>query len=85
MQVVSVRRQQGVGKKSGRQYDFQTVGGLIDTVQGKEYAEVMIDGEAPVPLLGKSYDLEIAFYPDREKRLTMRVEGLRELAPAKAA
>lgn len=84
MQVISYKRQSGVGKKSGRQYDFATVGGLVDTANGSEYAEIMIDGEAPQPTKGKHYEVDISFHPDREKRLTMRVEGLREIAPAKS-
>lgn len=85
MQVISYRRQQGVGKKTGRQYDFATVGGLIETANGKEYAEIMIDGDAAVPSAGKVYEVDISFHPDREKRLVMRVEGLRELPATKAA
>lgn len=77
MRVVTVKRQKGVGAKSGRPYDFQTVGGLVETAQGSEYAEIMLDGDAPTPESGKLYELELSFFPDREKRLSMRVEGLR--------
>jgi len=81
--VVTVKRQKGIGAKSGKPYDFQSVGALIQTKDGTEFAEFMLDGDAPTPESGKTYDMEISVYPDREKRLAFRVNGLRPaVAPA---
>lgn len=79
LRVVKVSRMQGVGKKSGAAYNFQTVGGLMETAQGIDYVEVMIDGDAPTPKLNEFYDCVVSWGPDREKRLTYRVEDLRHV------
>lgn len=81
MRVFTVRRQQGVGRASGRAYNFQTVGGLLNTGNGEEYVEVMLDGDAPEPKRGEVYDVEMSWHPDREKRLQFRVEALRPVGP----
>lgn len=75
-------RQQGVGAKSGRAYDFRIVQGLVETKRGREMAEVMLDKDHPTLDFGQVHELEIEFYPDREKRLAMKVIGMR---PAKKA
>lgn len=85
VQVVTVRRQQGVGKASGKAYNFQSVGVLMPTANGTEYCDLSLDGEAPVPEVGKYYVVEMAFYPDREKKLMHRVMALQPLPASKAA
>jgi len=85
VQVITVNRQRGIGKKSGNAYDFQTIGALISTAKGNEYCEFMLDADSPTPEVGKRYELEVQPYPDREKRLSFRVVALRGVATAKAA
>lgn len=80
MRVVKVTRMQGVGRKSGAAYNFQTVGGLVEFADGADYVEVMIDGEAPTPKPGEFVDLVLSWHPDREKRLAFRVEELRHVS-----
>ncbi len=80
-QVVTVTRQQGVGKASGKAYDFQNIGGLIQTGRGPQYVELMLEKDHPAVEIGKSYDIEMEFYPDREKKLAHRVAGLKPSLP----
>lgn len=80
MDVVTVRRQTGVGKVSKKAYDFYVVGGLVTTspLQLTEFAECVVPADSgPAPERGRSYDLLVSAYPDREKRLTFRVDALR--------
>jgi len=83
LQVVTVQRNQGVGRESKRPFNFVVVGGLMTTARGTEFCEVMLDGDAPVPEVGKRYGVEMSFYPDRNKRLAFRVEALRPVVQAK--
>lgn len=84
--VLTVDRMQGVGKASGKPYNLQTIGVLADLSKGQGYVEVMLNGDDPVPEVGKVYDAEVEFYSDRNKRLSMAVRGFRLPAPqAKAA
>jgi hypothetical protein len=80
IQVITYKRQKGIGKKSGQAYDFQVVGGIVTTAQGQEFAEVVLDGDIPTPEVGKRYDLQITAYPDREKKLQFRVHALAPVA-----
>jgi len=82
MEVVTFRRQTGIGKESKKPYDFWIVGGVVKTKQGEEMAEVVIPGEHAQPERGKVYELEVEVYPDREKRLSFRVVGLRAISVA---
>jgi len=86
IQCVTVKRLKGIGKKSGAAYDFQIIGGLVSTSTGTDFAEIVLDGDAPTPESGKRYEIEFEFYPDQEKRLAFKVVTLRPaLAAAKSA
>jgi hypothetical protein len=85
IQVITCHRNKGTGRESGKAFDFQVVGGLMTTARGTEFVEMMLDGDAPTPELGKKYEVEISFYPNREKRLAFRVEGLRPIPSAQKA
>ena len=84
VQVITIGKRAGVGAKSGKAYAFQVVGGLLNTAQGTEFVEFVLDANHPTPEVGKRYELDLAFYPDREKKLSFRIEGLRAV-PVKAA
>ncbi len=85
--VITTSRKKGIGAKSQKPYDFVVVGALIQTAEGVEFAEFMLDGDSPVPESGKQYEMEVSAFPNREKRLEFRVKGLRSVAvpAAKAA
>lgn len=82
--VVSVR-QHGVGSKSGKAYDFTIAQGVIETAKGPQMCEVMLEKEHPPLKSGGLYRIDVELYPDREKRLTMRVVGLVSVQESKAA
>ena len=85
VQVITTVHQTGIGKASKRPYDFHSVGALLTTPKGTQYAEFMLDGEHAAPVPGKTYDVQVEAYPDREKRLVIRVAQLREVAGNSAA
>lgn len=85
VQVITCVHQTGVGKASKRAYDFYSVGALVQTGRGTQYAEFMLDGEQPAPVAGKSYDVSVEAYPDREKKLVIRIASLREAEAPKLA
>lgn len=86
MQVVTVVRNTGTAKVSGRAFDMLIIGGLVQTSRGIEFAEITLDGDSPQPESGKSYEVELSFYPNKEKRLAFKVVALRPVvAVAKAA
>ena len=86
MQVMTVSRRSGTAKESGKAYDLLFVGGLVQTGHGTEFAEIMLDGDTPLPKSGQVYELEVRCYPDQQKRLKFQVTALRPVvAAAKAA
>ena len=78
-------RQQGVGSKSGKAYDFRIASGIIETARGPSMCEVMLEKDHPPLEPGKVYRIDVEFYADREKRLSMRVVGLVPAPVQKAA
>lgn len=84
VQIITCGRRQGIAAASRKPYSFQVIGGLLNTAQGVEFVEFNIADDHPTPEPGKRYELDLSFYPDREKKLSFRVEGLRAL-PAQAA
>jgi len=85
IKVVTCVRNTGVGRATGRKFDFLVVGGVMQTARGHELVEFMLDGADTPPEPGKLYEVEVSFYPNREKKLAFRVEGLRLVAGAAAA
>ena len=75
--VLSVNRRQGKAKETGKDYNFIIVGALIQTRDGMDFVEIMLDGDAVMPEPGKTYEAEIAFYPDQQRRLKHKVVALR--------
>ena len=84
IKVITAYRNQGTGRTSGKAFDILVVGGTMETARGHEMVELMLDGEVPMPELGQVYEVEISFYPNREKKLAFRVEGLRKVPPSVA-
>jgi hypothetical protein len=82
LRVVVVNRQVGIGKVSGKPFDFNTVGGIMPTKHGESYVEVIVDKDHPAVEIGATYTLEFECYPDREKKLQVRVVALRPVAAA---
>ena len=65
-----------VGKTSKK--PFCIVGGMLTTARGVSYCEFFYDVEQPVPKIDGVYDLQCEGFSDREKKLQIRVVGLRE-------
>jgi hypothetical protein len=80
--LVNLVRQNGVGSKSGKAYDFTIAEGLIETPKGRQMCKLMLDKDHPALQVNTKYRIEIELYPDREARLAMRVAGLRPVVAA---
>lgn len=84
--LFNVVEQKGIGKASNKPFHFLMAQGVIETDKGPQMVELMLDKEHPKLDTGEMYEVKMDFYPDREKKLVVRVTGLVPLkAPARAA